>query len=75
LIDTLSAQSLRRQNAGDGERHILDPQHLPDGIVVAVNLRRGGAADHADFVCAAHVLRCEWRAVGQQPLTNVEVIG
>ena len=56
LIVALRAEPFWRQNADNGERHVLDAQDLTDGIVVAKDLRRGGLADDADLVGAAHVL-------------------
>ena len=52
----------------------FDPQNLADRIFVAVNLVRGGLADHANLVRAAHVLVGERRAFGQRPLADVEIV-
>ena len=38
LIDTLRAQTFRRQNSSDRERDIFDSDNLANRIVVAVNL-------------------------------------
>ena len=74
LIDTLGTQSLRREHAGNRERHIFDAQNLADWIFVAVNLRRGRAANDANLIRAAHVLSRKRRAVCQRPLSNIEII-
>ena len=74
LIHSLRAQSLWREHASDRERHIFDAQNLADRIFVAVNLSRGCAANDANLVRAAHILRRERCAVGQRPLTNIEII-
>ena len=74
LIDALRAQPFWREHARDRERHIFDPQNLPDWIFIAVNLCRGGAANHANLVRAADVLRCKRCAVRQRPLANVKII-
>ena len=74
LIHTLWAQAFGCQHTGNRERHIFDAQNLADGTFVSVNLRRGGAANNAHFVRAPHVLRREWRAVRQWPLSNIKVI-
>jgi hypothetical protein len=74
LIHALRAQAFRREHAKNRERHVLNPQNLADRIFVAVNLRRCRAANHANLVRAAHILRRKRHAVGQRPLTNIEVI-
>ena len=74
LVGALNAESFRGEHADDDEGHVLDPQDLTDGIVVAEDLRGGGLADNADFIGAAHVLRGKWRALRQRPLTNIEII-
>src|SRR5205823_9946453 len=61
-------------NASNRERYIFYPQNLSDWIFVAVNLCRGGAANHANLVRAADVLRRERCAVRQRPLANVKII-
>jgi len=75
LVDTLCAQPSRRQNPRDRERHILDTQNLTDRIVVSVNLRRSRVTNDTNFVCAAHVLWGERRAIGERPLPEIEIIG
>ena len=52
----------------------FDAQNLADWIFVAVNLRRGRAANDANLVRAAHVLGRKRRAVCQRPLSNIEII-
>jgi hypothetical protein len=74
LIHTLWAQAFGCQHTGNREWHILNPQNLADGTFVSVNLRRGGAANDANFVGAAHVLRRKRCAVRQRPLANIKVI-
>ena len=59
LVDTLGAQSLRRQHTGDGERYLFDSQNLANRIFIAVNLCRGCTANDTNLIRAAHVLRRE----------------
>ena len=74
LVYTLSAQSLGREDTEDREWHVFNSQNLANGIFVTVDLCRSRAADHANFVRAAHVLWRKWRAVCQRPLPNIKII-
>ena len=75
LVYTLGAQSLGREDAEDREWDLLNSQNLANRIFVTENLCRSRAANHANSVRAAHILRGKWRPVRQRPLANIEVIG
>src|SRR6266404_7991560 len=73
LIHPLRTQPLAYQNAGDSKRNVFNSQDLAYNILAAEDLRSGRAANNAHFIRTPHILRREWHAIHQWPLSNIEI--